>query len=58
MTPLVKTKVRLRITEVNHSRRRVVGSIRSVTNDERREKTEKIWNEIEVGKHYSGVVKS
>ncbi len=58
MTPLVKTKVRLRITEVNHSRRRVVGSIRSVANDERREKTEKIWSEIAVGKHYNGVVKS
>ena len=58
MTPLVKTTVRLRITEVNHSRRRVVGSIRSVLNDERREKMEKIWSEIEEGKKYSGVVKS
>ena len=58
MTPLVKTRVRLRITEVNHSRRRVVGSIRSVLNDERREKMEKIWGEIEEGKKYSGVVKS
>ncbi len=58
MTPLIKTKVRLRVTEVNHSRRRVVGSIRSVLNDERREKMEKIWADIEEGKIYSGVVKS
>jgi (E)-4-hydroxy-3-methyl-but-2-enyl pyrophosphate reductase len=58
MTALVKTKVKLRITEVNQSRRRVVGSIRAVANEERREKTEQIWNEIEVGKKYSGVVKS
>ena len=58
LTQLVKTKVRLRITEVNHSRRRVVGSIRSVLNDERREKMEQIWNDIEEGKKYSGVVKS
>ena len=58
MTPLVKTKVRLRITEVNHSRRRVVGSIRAVLSDERREKMEKIWSEIENGKVYDGVVKS
>jgi 4-hydroxy-3-methylbut-2-enyl diphosphate reductase len=58
MSSLLKTKVKLRITEVNQSRRRVVGSIRAVSNDERREKTDKIWNEIEVGKKYSGVVKS
>ena len=58
MTTLIKTKVRLRITEVNQSRRRVVGSIRAVSNEERREKTEQIWNEIEVGKKYSGTVKS
>jgi 4-hydroxy-3-methylbut-2-enyl diphosphate reductase len=55
---MLKTKVRLRITEVNQSRRRVVGSIRSVSNEERREKIEQIWNEIEVGKKYEGVVKS
>jgi 4-hydroxy-3-methylbut-2-enyl diphosphate reductase len=58
MTSLLKTKVKLRVTEVNQSRRRVVGSIRAVSNDDRREKTEHIWNEIEVGKKYSGVVKS
>ncbi|NLA88146.1 MAG: bifunctional 4-hydroxy-3-methylbut-2-enyl diphosphate reductase/30S ribosomal protein S1 [Clostridiales bacterium] len=58
MTSLVKTKVKLRITEVNQSRRRVVGSIRAVLNEERREQMEQIWNEIEVGKKYSGVVKS
>ena len=58
MTSLLKTKVKLRITEVNQSRRRVVGSIRAVINEERREKAEKIWNEIEVGKKYQGVVKS
>ncbi|SHH50691.1 4-hydroxy-3-methylbut-2-enyl diphosphate reductase [Sporobacter termitidis DSM 10068] len=58
MSTLVKTKVKLRITEVNQSRRRVVGSIRAVANEERREKMEQIWNEIEVGKKYEGVVKS
>jgi (E)-4-hydroxy-3-methyl-but-2-enyl pyrophosphate reductase len=58
LTTLLKTKVRMRITEVNQSRRRVVGSIRAVSNEERREKTDLIWNEIEVGKKYTGVVKS
>ena len=58
LTQLLKTKVRLRITEVNQARRRVVGSIRAVAYDERRAKAEAIWNEIEVGKHYTGTVKS
>lgn len=58
MSALVGQKVRLKITEVMRSRRRVVGSIRAITQKERREKAEKIWNEIEVGKHYHGVVKS
>lgn len=58
MSTLLKTKVKLRITEVNQSRRRVVGSIRAVQNEERREKMEHIWNEIEIGKKYAGVVKS
>ena len=58
MTALVKKPVRLRITEVNQSRRRVVGSIRAVQADERREKSEHLWEEIETGKQYDGVVKS
>ena len=58
MSELVGKTVRLKITEVNRSRRRVVGSIRAVANRERKENAEKIWNEIEIGKHYEGVVKS
>jgi len=58
MTELLKKQVNLRITEVNQSRRRVVGSIRAVQNDERREKAEQVWNDIEVGKKYDGIVKS
>ncbi|MCL2408035.1 MAG: bifunctional 4-hydroxy-3-methylbut-2-enyl diphosphate reductase/30S ribosomal protein S1 [Oscillospiraceae bacterium] len=58
MTELVKKNVKLRITEVNQSKRRVVGSIRAVTFEERKEKAEKLWNEIEVGKEYDGIVKS
>ena len=58
MSELVGQTVRLKITEVNRGRKRVVGSIRAVAQKERRERAEKIWNEIEVGKHYHGVVKS
>ena len=58
LSQLLKKPVRLRITEVNKARKRVVGSIRRVTQAERRERIENIWNEIEVGKKYKGVVKS
>ncbi len=58
MSEMLKRKVKLRITEVNRPRKRVVGSIRSVLMDERRAAAEKVWNDIEVGKIYSGVVKS
>lgn len=55
---MVKSKVQLRITEVNRARRRVVGSIRSVADEARKAAQEEVWNNIEVGKHYTGTVKS
>ena len=58
MSSLLKQKVRMKITEVNRARRRVVGSIRAVEQAERAEKAAKVWAEIENGKHYNGVVKS
>ena len=58
LTPLVKTTVQMRITEVNRARRRVVGSIKDVAGEARRAAQEKIWSEIEVGKKYQGTVKS
>lgn len=58
LSQLLKKTVRLKITEVNKARKRVVGSIRRVAQAERRERTEAIWNEIEIGKKYQGVVKS
>ena len=58
LAELLKKTVRLKITEVNKARKRVVGSIRRVAQAERRARTEAIWNEIEVGKKYHGTVKS
>ena len=58
MTELVKTKVRIKITEVNRARRRVIGSIRAVKQEERRIAAETVWSEIEDGKRYTGTVKS
>jgi 4-hydroxy-3-methylbut-2-enyl diphosphate reductase len=58
MESLVRTKVRMRITEVNRARRRVVGSIRAVAAEERAAAAAAVWAEIAPGKKYTGVVKS
>ena len=58
LNELIKKTVNLRITEVNQSRRRVVGSIRAVQSEERREKSDRLWEDIEAGKAFDGVVKS
>ena len=58
MSTLMKTKVKLRITEVNRARRRVVGSIRAVGAEERAAKAAAVWENIEEGKKYTGTVKS
>ena len=58
LASMIKQKVQLRITEVNRARRRVVGSIRSVTDEARKAAQEQVWGSIEVGKRYTGTVKS
>ena len=58
MTGMVGTGGKLKITEVNRARRRVIGSIRAVTAEERKANQEKIWAEIQEGAKYHGVVKS
>ncbi|MBQ8835388.1 MAG: bifunctional 4-hydroxy-3-methylbut-2-enyl diphosphate reductase/30S ribosomal protein S1 [Oscillospiraceae bacterium] len=58
MAGMVGKTVKLKITEVNRARRRVIGSIRAVASEERKANQEKIWAEIENGKKYHGTVKS
>ena len=58
LAELLKQKVKLRITEVNKARKRVVGSIRKAAQADRKAAAEAIWNDIEVGKKYLGTVKS
>ena len=58
MAGQVGKTVNLKITEVNRARRRVIGSIRAVSSEERKAAQEKIWADIEKGKQYHGTVKS
>ena len=58
LSEMIGQTVSLRITEVNRARRRVVGSIKAVTYEARQAAQAEIWNNIEVGKRYTGTVKS
>ena len=51
-------EVQVKITEVNRARRRVIGSIRAVSSEERKAAQEKIWAEIQEGAKSHGTVKS
>jgi ribosomal protein S1/(E)-4-hydroxy-3-methyl-but-2-enyl pyrophosphate reductase len=55
---LLHKNVKMYIIEINKGRKRAVGSIRQVLRDERKKLAENVWNEIEEGKEYTGVVKS
>ena len=55
-TKLVKQNVKLVITEF--SGRKIVGSINKVTAEQNKAKREEFWANVEVGKSYTGVVKS
>ncbi len=58
MAGQVGKTVKLKTTEVNRARRRVIGSIRAVASEDRKANQEKLWAEIEEGKKYHGTVKS
>ncbi len=58
MNTLLGQDVQFRVTDVDDRKRRVIGSIRSVAREVRKAQVEKFWEEIEVGKHYNGVVKT
>ncbi len=49
--------VSLQIIDINKRKRKVVGSSRIVLEAEKAKKAEAFWNEIEVGKKYTGTVK-
>lgn len=58
LNTLLKQKAQFKILEVNRQRRRAVGSIRAVISEQRKALEEKFWSEVEVGKRYTGTVKS
>ncbi len=55
---LKDTTVRFKIIDVNQSRRRAVGSIKVVVNEERKAQQEALWASLEEGQKLTGTVKS
>ena len=51
-------EVSFRVLEVNPHHRRVIGSIRDVLLEQRKELEEKVWSGLEVGQTHTGVVKT
>ena len=58
LTKLVKEKVKFRIIDIDEQKKRVVGSIRAVLREERKEATDAFWSNIAEGQEFTGTVKS
>lgn len=58
LNTLLRKEVSFKILETNRQRRRAVGSISVVAREARKELAQKFWEEVEVGKVYTGKVKS
>lgn len=55
---LMNTEVSLKIIDFDDRKRRAVGSIKAVIDDEKKKVQEAFWAEVAEGKEYEGVVKS
>ncbi|MBQ8398097.1 MAG: bifunctional 4-hydroxy-3-methylbut-2-enyl diphosphate reductase/30S ribosomal protein S1 [Clostridia bacterium] len=58
LSTLVGQTVRFKIIEIKDRQHRAYGSMRAVLREERKAREAAFWAEIEVGKQYTGVVKS
>ena len=52
----VGRNIRFRITEYDARNNKVIGSVRSVLDEEKKKKQDEFWNDCEVGKEYEGTV--
>ena len=55
---LLGNTVKIRLIEMDERKRRAIGSVRVLLEEEKKAAEDKFWQEAEIGKEYSGVVKS
>ncbi len=58
LSVLVGTVQKVRLLEFNVEKKRALGSIKVILNEEKKAAEEAIWSSLEVGKQYHGVVKN
>mgnify|MGYP001015025617 FL=1 len=58
LNEFLNKKVKFEILEMSKNKRRVVGSRKNVLEKEKAKKLEEFWSTVEVGKEYTGTVKS
>ncbi len=58
LSVLVGTTQKVRLLEFDVDRKRALGSIKAILNEEKAAKEAAIWATLEVGKHYMGTVKN
>ncbi len=58
LSVLLNKEVQFKVIEVNDRRRRAVGSVKAVLQEARKAKQEEFWANVEIGKVYTGEVKS
>ncbi len=58
LTQLVKQTVKFKLIDLDEQKKRVVGSIRAVLREERKEVVESFWANIAEGQEFTGTVKS
>ena len=58
LSVLVGTQQRIRLLEFDAAKKKALGSIKVILNEEKKAQEEAIWSTLEVGKHYMGTVKN
>lgn len=58
LNTLLRKEVSFKILETNRQRRRALGSISAVIREQRKELAKAFWENVEIGKQYTGTVKS
>lgn len=58
LTPLMGKELPLRLIDINQRRRKVVGSVKAILQEQKAVLSKELWDGIEEGKRYKGVVKS
>ena len=58
LTALVGTEQKIKLLEFDTVKKRALGSIKVVLNEEKRAREDAVWATLEVGNHYTGTVKN